>query len=293
MKTTLHALSRAMIAVCATLLLAALAGQARAAEITFLVDGALQSAMEELIPEFQKKSGHTVKATYASPNSNTERVRKGEVADVAIVSAEQWESLQKEGKLGPAARVIIARTGIAFLVKTGAKKPDLSSVDAIKRALLGASSIAVSDTAQSPVGRHVASLLDRMGIAGEVKPKLKIAATGIEAMELVAKGEAALGLAETMDIMATADVEAAGPLPPDMQSYTTFAAAIPASANQVAAKDLVDFLLSPPAVKVLKAMGLECGITEANIDQPFSCFLGAPGEGLQIMTRGLRPPPKK
>jgi molybdate transport system substrate-binding protein len=293
MNLPFHALSRTSIAVCAALALATMTAPARAAEITFLVDGALQSAMEELIPDFEKKSGHTVKATFASPNSNTERVRKGETADVAIVSAEQWESLQKEGKLGPAARVIIARTGIAFLVKTGAKKPDLSSVDAIKKALLGSSSIAVPDTSQSSVGRHVASLLDRMGIATDVKPKLKNAATGIEAMELVAKGEAPLGLAETMDIMASADVEAAGPLPPDMQSYTTFAAAIPTKANQVAAKDLVDFLLSPPAVKVLKAMGLECGITEANIDQPFSCFLGGPGEGLQLMTRSVRPPPKK
>jgi hypothetical protein len=94
--------------------------------------------------------------------------------------------------------------------------------------------------------------------------------------------------------MVSPDVQAAGPLPSDIQSFTTFAAAVPASANQAGAKALVDFLLSPPAVKVLKAMGLECGITEANIDQPFSCFLGPPGAGLQVLTRGVRPPaPKK
>jgi molybdate transport system substrate-binding protein len=278
------------VAAWACLLAVAAADQGRAAEIRFLADSTLQSAMEELIPEFQKASGHTVKVTYAAPGANTERVRKGEPADVAIVSSEQWDSLQKDGKLAPGTRVVIARAGVAIFVKKGAVRPPVGSVDDVKRALAGAGSIAVGDPGRSPVGRHVLSLLDRLGIAAGVKPKLRLADSTDAAIQIVAKGEAAIGLAETTDIMLSADVEAAGPLPPEIQRFTTFAAAIPASANQAAAKSLVDFLLSPPAVRVLKAMGLECGITEQNVSQPFSCFLGPPGEGLKIMTRGLRAP---
>ena len=289
---SIHSNARSVLGLvaCACLLMAATTGQSRAAEVRFLADSALQSALEELIPEFQKASGHTVKATYATPGDNTERLRKGEPADVAIVSSEQWDGLQKDGKLAPGTRVIIARAGIALFVKKGAARPPVGSVDDVKRALVGASSIAVGDPKQSSVGRHLMPILDRTKIAAEIKPKLRLAGSDAAAIQMVAKGEAAIGLAETPDIMLSADVEAVGPLPPEIQRFTTFAAAIPASANQAAAKALVDFLLSQTAVRVLKAMGLECGITEQNVSQPFSCFLGPPGEGLKIMTRGLRPP---
>jgi molybdate transport system substrate-binding protein len=284
-----NAFSVLQVVACACLALAATANSGRAAELAFLADSALHPAIEELIPEFEKASGHTVKVTYASPGANAERVRKGERADLAIVSSEQWDSLSKDGKLGPGARVVIARTGIAIFVKKGAARPKVGSVDEVKRALLGARSIAVGNPSRSPVGKHVISLLERLGIAADVKPKLRLAASGPATVDMVAKGQAAIGLAETIDIMISPLVEAVGPLPPDIQSFTSFAAAVPAKANQRAAKALVDFLLSPPAVKVLKAMGLECGITEANLDQPFSCFLGPPGEGLRVLTRGLRP----
>lgn len=288
MNIKFSALSVMKLLACACLALVATSGPGRAADIIFLADSALQSAMEELIPEFQKASGHTVKVTYATPGANTERVRKGEPADLAIVSSEQWDSLQKDGKLRPGQRVVIARAGVAIFVKKGAVRPPIGSVDEVKRALLGAKSIALGDASQSPVGRHVIPLLDRLGVAGDIKPKLRIAGSDTAAVQMVGKGEADIGLAETTGVMASADVEAVGPFPPDIQRFTTFAAAIPASANQAAAKSLVDFLLSPPAVRVLKAMGLECGIVEESASQPFSCFLGPPGEGLKIMTRGLR-----
>jgi molybdate transport system substrate-binding protein len=274
---------------CACLALAAATSPGRAAELAFLADSALHPAMEELIPDFEKASGHTVKVTYAGPAANAERVRKGERADLAIVSSAQWDSLSKDGKLAPGPRVVIARTGIAVFVRKGAARPSVGSVDEVKRALLGAASIAVGNPSRSPVGKHVIPLLDRLGIAADVKPKLRLASSGPATVDMVARGQAAIGLAETIDIMISPQVEAVGPLPPDIQSFTSFAAAIPAKADQAAARALVDFLLSPPAVKVLKAMGLECGITEANVDQPFSCFLGPPGEGLKVLTRGLSP----
>jgi molybdate transport system substrate-binding protein len=284
-----NALSVLQIIACVTLALAVTVGPGRAAEITFLADSALQPAMEELIPEFEKASGHAVKVTYASPGANTESVRKGEPADLAIVSSEDWDSLNKDGKLSADSRVVIARAGIAIFIKKGTPRPTIGSADGVKRALQGASSIAVGDPGKSTVGQHVMQLLDRLGIAASVKPKLRLAGSDAAAVQMVGKGEAALGLADTTDIMVSADVEAVGPLPTDIQNYTTFAAAIPANGNQAAAKALVDFLLSPKAVTVLKAMGLECGITEANLDQPFSCFLGPPGEGLKVLTRGFRP----
>ena len=203
------------LAACAGLLMVAAAGQSSAAEIRFLADSILESAMEELIPQFQQASGHTVKVTYAAPGENTERVRKGDPADVAIVSAEQWDGLQKDGKLAPGSRVIIARAGIALFVKKGAARPPVGSVDDVKRALMEASAISVADPKQSPVGRHLMPILERTKIAADIKPKLRLAGSEAAAIEKVAKGEAAIGLAETTEIMLSPDVEAVGPLPPE------------------------------------------------------------------------------
>jgi molybdate transport system substrate-binding protein len=218
------------------------------------------------MPEFQKASGHNVKATFAAINVITERVRKGNAADIAIVSPQQWEDLQKEGKLNPDVRVVIAKVGFGVFVKGGAAKPDISSVEAFKRAFLDAGSIALSNPAGGgPTGLYSARLFDRLGISAELKPKVKIpgaarAGQPVAAplFELVAKGDAEIGLAQISETVAAPGVELVGPVPVDIQNFTIFTTAIPANAKElVAAKALIDFLTSPKATSVLKSKGLD------------------------------------
>jgi molybdate transport system substrate-binding protein len=269
----------------AFLAVVATAGYGRAADITFLSSNALQSAMEEVLPEFEKASGHNIRVTYAAAADNAERVRKGERVDLAVVTPEQWEDLRKEGKLGAASRVVIGRIGIGAFVNKGAARPDMSSEDALKRTLLNARSIAVGDPSDSPVGKHVVALFDRLGVGNDIKPKLRLTGAGQGTIQAVARGDAEIGFAQMTEIMGSADVASSGLLPAILQAYVTFTAAIPASGNQAAAQALVGFLTSSRAVTVLKSRGFECGIGEANEAQPLSCILGPPGDALKLLTR--------
>src|ERR1700687_943896 len=126
-------------------LVSVMQSSARATDITFLCAAALESWMVEVIPEFQRTSGYDVKPTFQIINIITERVRKGDAADLAIVSPQQWEDLQEERKLDPGVRVVIAKVGFGGFAKAGATKPDISTVEAFKRAFLSAQSIAVFD----------------------------------------------------------------------------------------------------------------------------------------------------
>jgi molybdate transport system substrate-binding protein len=163
-----------------------------AAEITFLCANALRPAMNEIIPEFQSATGHVVKISYAILGVNTDRIRKGDAADLAIVSPQQWEDLKNEGKLDATTRTVIARVGIAAFVKRGAAKPDVSSVEAFKRTFLAARSIAVPLRAGDPVGDYAVSLFDRLGIATDLRPK-NVVAGGGSPLQAVARGAAEIG----------------------------------------------------------------------------------------------------
>ena len=261
MKALSKILNIMKIAVFAALASVATDKYARAADITVLSANALQSALQELIPEFQKATCHNVKVASATLGVNTERVRKGDEADLAIVSPQQWESLQKEGKLGPGARVVIGKAGLGVFVKKGAARPDISSVDAFKRALLNVRSIAVGDPSQgSPVGAYMIPLFERLGISDDIKSKLRLTAGGPATMQPVAKGDAEIGINQLTEIIASPDVDLVGPLPTGIQNFTIYTAAIPASAKQAAAaKVLIEFLTSPRAVSVFKSKGLEAG----------------------------------
>lgn len=130
--------------------------------------------MQELIPEFQKASDHSVIVQYANLGTITERIRKGDEADLIIVSPQQWEGLQKDGKINSAPRVVIAKVGLGVFVKKGTAKPDIGSVEAFKRALLNARSIAVANPNQgSPEGAYLIPLFDRLGISGDIKIKVR------------------------------------------------------------------------------------------------------------------------
>ena len=232
---------------------------ARAAEIKLLYAVALDPAMVELIPDFEKSSGHSVTLAYGSAGAVTNRVEKGEAADVVITAAPLFDKLQAQGKVVAGGRVIIAKVGVGVFVRKGGTKPDLTSVDGFKRSLLAAKSIAYVDPAGGGAsGIYVASLLERLGIAAEMKPKSKTYPAGKGLYGGVAAGEADIGFNQISEILTIPIVEFAGPLPSAIQNYTQFVPGIVTGSSQAdAAKALITFLSSPAAQTVLKAKGFE------------------------------------
>ena len=234
---------------------------ARAAEIKLLCAVALQPAMVALIPDFEKSSGHKVTVAYGNAGAIADRFQKGEAADLVINAAPLMDQLRAQGKVVAGDRIIIAKVGVSAFVRKGAAKPDISSADAFKRSMLAARSIAYPDPAGGGAsGIYVASLLERLGIAAEMKPKTKLSTVGTPETlyASVASGEVEIGFYQISQILAQQTVELAGPLPPEIQNYTQFVPGIVTGSSQTdAARALVTFLSSPAAQTVLKAKGFE------------------------------------
>src|SRR5437016_3006495 len=176
--------------------------------------------MVALIPDFEKSSGHNVTITYGTAGAVADRVQKGEAADVVISSGPLIDQLQAQGKVVAGSRVNLTKVGIGVFVRKGAVKPDISSADAFKRSMLAARSIAYPDPAGGGAsGIYVASLLERLGIAAEMKPKTKLST--LETLYAsVASGDVEIGFNQISEILAQLTVELAGPLPPATQNYT-------------------------------------------------------------------------
>ena len=227
----------------------------------FLCAEALRPAMDVLIPQFWRIRGYGVTVDYANVGVITERLRRGEVADLAIVSPEQWERLRQEDRLLPDVRASLAKIGIAVAVRAGVLKPNVSSISALKQALLEAHAIAIIDPAKgSPSGVRGLKLFDRLGIAAELRPKLKLVETSEDVFKVLATGEADLGINQASEVAASPYVESVGPLPVDAQLYTAFVAGVPRTALQAdIAKRFVEFLMSPNAAAEFKAKEIEIG----------------------------------
>lgn len=231
---------------------------ARAAEIKLLSASALHPVVDALIPDFEKSSGHKVTVAYGTAGAVADRVQKGEAADLVVSSVPMIGRLQAQGKVVAGDRVIIAKVGVGAFVRKGAAKPDISSVDAFKRSMLAARSIAYPDPAGGGAsGIYVASLLERLGIAAEMKPKTRLSTLGT-LYASVANGEVEIGFNQVSEILAQPTVELVAPLPPEIQNYTQFLPGVVAGGGQPdAARALVTFLYSPAAKTVLKANGFE------------------------------------
>lgn len=232
---------------------------ASAAEIKLLCAVALHPAFDALIPEFEKSSGHKVTVAYGTAGAVADRVQKGEAADIVINAVPMIARLQAQGKVVAGSHAIIAKVGVSVFVRKGAVKPEISSVDAFKRSMLAASSIAYPDPAGGGAsGIYVASLLERLGIAVEMKPKTKLFPPTEVLYASVASGEVEIGFNQISEILAQPTVELAGPLPSAIQNYTQFAPGIVSGSSQIdAARALVTFLSSPAAQAVLKDKGFE------------------------------------
>ena len=215
----------------------------------------MHGPLDELVPQFERSTGHKVSVTYDPAQIVLKRVQAGETADLAILGRAVLEELVKHGKIAADSQRSIARCGVGIGVRAGAPKPDVSSADALKRALLGAKSIAYTTSGAS--GIHFANVIERLGIAEQVKAKGVTRPGGLIG-ELVASGEAEIAVQQIPEIMTVPGIELAGPLPPELQNVTLSSAGIFVDSTQPhVARAFLDFLCTPAAARVFEAKGLE------------------------------------
>lgn len=238
----------------AAALLAALlaAGTAKAAEVTMLCTTALKSVMEDVGPQFEKATGHKLKIQYSPTGPAKARIEKGEAIDITILGTGAIDELIKSGKLVGATRTDVARSSLGVAIKKGAPKPDLSSAESFKKAMLGAKAIAYTEGGLT--GDYLKGLFQRLGITAQMDAKT----LRTRGAETVAEGKADYGLTQISEILPIAGAELAGPFPKDIQEYTVFPGAVSTTAKEAdAAKALLKYLTTPEAAKVMKAKGLE------------------------------------
>ncbi len=228
---------------------------AQAAEIRLLSSNGVHSVTVELLPAFERATGHKVSVDYYTANQVLDKIKSGEKADLVIITRPTVDGLLKEGKIVPGTDKIVGRSGVGIAIRAGLPKPDISTPEALKRALLAAKSIAFTKTGGS--GIHFAKVAERLGIAAEVNAKAKIPEGGAVG-PLVANGEAEMAVQQIPELMAVKEIQYVGPLPKELQTSTVFTTGVMTDARQAeAAKALIDFLTTPAAVKAFKAKGLE------------------------------------
>ena len=222
------------------------------AEIRVMASAAFKEAYLELLPGFERASGHKAINTWVPSVQMMNRLKGGETTDIVILSAAALDALVTAGII--AERFDLAKSGIGAAVRAGAPKPDISSGEALKRAVLAAKSIVYST---GPSGIYLSELFQRMGIATQIKSKVK-QVQGEPAGAVVARGEAEIGFQQMSELLPVAGIDLIGPLPPDVQEITVFSAGLHARANQrVAARALIGFLKAPAATPVIRKKGME------------------------------------
>jgi molybdate transport system substrate-binding protein len=218
----------------------------------------VRSAAEPLFAQFDK-TGHKLAVTWGTAPMLVKRVEDGDTPDVVVLSRAGIEALQKQGKLVAGSDVTLASSGVGIAVKAGAPKPDISTPEALKRTLLAAQSIAYSEpSAGGASGVYFAKLLERMGIAQQMKPKTKYPPPGGFSANLLMTGEAELAVQQKPELLHVAGAEVIGLLPGDLNVITEFAAAImTGNKNGEAGKALIKMLQSPEAIAVFRSKGLD------------------------------------
>jgi molybdate transport system substrate-binding protein len=228
---------------------------AQAAEVKLLSAAGFRGVMNELAPQFERTTSHKVVGTFDSTGALRRQIDGGESFDVVMLAPEVIDDLIKQGKVASGTRVDVARAGLGVAVRAGAAKPDIASVDGFKRALIGAKS--VSYVGEGLSGAYFVGLLDRLGIAEQMKPKLKPMAVA-DVNKAGASGEAELVVHLIPGMQGAPGIDLVGPLPAELQTYIGFSAGLGSTAKEPeAAKALINFLKSEAAVPAIKAKGLE------------------------------------
>ncbi len=258
-------IARRLFAAAVALFVCLSAGAAAAAQIKVLSAGAMRAVLQQLAPAFEKSSGNTLAIEYATAGKVEKEVADDEPIDVAILTKPRAEKLVRDAKLVGGTTTVLARAPIGLAVKKGTPHPDISSVEAFKRTLLDAKSIAYVDPASGGTsGIFLAQALEKLGIATELKSKVRLVSATAgqnspQVGQVVRRGEAEIGIQPISELVETSGIDIVGSLPANLQSpdlvYT--AGSLTISKQALPAKALIDFLAAPAAAPVYKANGME------------------------------------
>jgi molybdate transport system substrate-binding protein len=250
---------RLAVAIVAAFLSCATASGQNAPSLKVMISPGFRTAYEELVPEFERKTGHTIVTAYGAsmgnaPDAIPNRLQSGESADVVILASSALEELVKKHKVIPGTRVDLARSGIAMAVRAGAQKPDISTLGELRRTLLAAKSIAYSDSVS---GVYVSTeLFQRLGIAEILRSKC-IKVDGMVG-PVVARGDAEIGFQQLSELLPIAGIDIVGPIPPEAQKITIFSGGVAVNSKEPEiAKQFLRFLASPDAVAPIKKSGMQ------------------------------------
>jgi molybdate transport system substrate-binding protein len=257
---------RALVLTVTTVLTALLlGGVAQATEITVLSSNGMAEVMKVLGPQFEAATGNTLIVRYDVANVLKQRIAGGEAFDVAILTGPAMDEMVRTGKVDPATRAVIARSGVGVAYKTGSPAPDVHDAAAFRSTMLAVRSVAYTTTGAS--GLYFISVCEKLGIDQQVKAKAKVIQGG-PAAALVANGEAELAAQQISELLPVPGVTVIA-FPPELQSYTAFPAAVgAASAHPQAAAALIAFLTDPANAGVIRAKGMEPGGPVAQAAQP-------------------------
>ena len=243
----------AMFAVAAVLVTAPVA----AADIKVIASPGVREAYNELVPQFEKASGHHVITIWDGVVNVTKRVAEGETADIVILPAAQIEELTMKGKLVAGSRIDVAKSGVGIAIKAGVPKPRLRNGDDVKNALLKAKRIAFST---GPSGVYVQSLMQQWGIWDAVKDKTVVPSVDTPVGVAIAQGDADIGFQQVSELIHVKGITFLGPLPADIQETTVFAAGLHKDVTTpVAARAFMLFLAAPRAMDAFRKAGMEPG----------------------------------
>jgi len=230
-------------------------------EVRVVTTTAMKTVFEDLAPAFERASGNRMVVELGPSLRLEKELGEGRAADIAIVSRKGIQDLEARGRIAAGSAAHIADSTIGVAVPKGAPKPDISTPENFKRAMLAAKSIACSKPVGGGAsGAHLAKVFEQLGITGEMQPKSKYGAGGAAGLAglVVLRGEAEIGIQQMAELMAVAGVDIVGPLPRDLQSVTPFVAAVTTDANDPeAARGLIRFLTTPEAKAVIKSKGLQ------------------------------------
>jgi molybdate transport system substrate-binding protein len=237
--------------ICAWLLAAAV----NAADINVVSTQATEEAYKELVAQFEKATGHKVTTFFSGTLNVQKKLAAGEPYDLILMAGPAIDEQIKLGKAVAGSRVDLAKSGTGLAVRKGAAKPDISSADALKKTLLTAKSIGYST---GPSGLYMLSVFEKLGIAEQVKGKLRQTPSGVFVGTLIASGDAEIGFQQISELVHFAGIDYVGPLPGELQRMTMFSTGIHSGAKQAdAARALVKFLTAPAAAPVIRKHGLE------------------------------------
>ena len=242
--------------VAALLVALPIATSASAADIKVFCTNGVKAVVEELLPQFERTTGNKVVISYEPSTQIKKRIDAGEPFDLAMMTTALIDEEIKSGKLQFESRRFVARSGLGLSIRSGARKPDIATVDAFKKTLLAAKSITYAT--QGASAAPFEALVAKLGIESQVKPKYNLRPTASQVGEAVASGAAEIGVAPVSEILPVKGVDLVGPFPKDVQSYVEITAAAGTGAKEKdAANKLIAFIVSPSNAALIKAKGME------------------------------------